>query len=107
MKPGSISETSLKPAPVGVNWDNVKGLHTDNPFSFQDFTVPQPMPQHEVAPPPHVWEKIARVLDDQEQMKAQAQASFAKADKKIHTNRKQIIYAAIGMLIGAIVLSLV
>jgi ElaB/YqjD/DUF883 family membrane-anchored ribosome-binding protein len=54
-----------------------------------------------------VWEKIARVLDDQEQMKAQAQASFAKADKKIHTNRKQIIYAAIGMLIGAIVLSLV
>jgi hypothetical protein len=40
-------------------------------------------------------------------MKAQAQASYAKANKNISNNRKYIIYAAITMLIGAIILSLV
>jgi hypothetical protein len=107
MKPGPIPKTNFQSIPLGSNWDSAKGLNVDNPFSFQEFTVPQPMPQQEVAPPSHVWDRIASVLDEQERMKAQAQASYAKANKKISNNRKYIIYAAIVMLIGAIILSLV
>jgi hypothetical protein len=107
MKPGPISDTNFQPIPLGANWDNVKGFNADNPFSFQEFTVPQPMPQQEVAPPAHVWEKIANVLDEQERMKAQAQASYAKANKKIKNNKKYILYAAIIMLFVAIILSII
>jgi len=107
MKPSPIQKSTFQPFPLSSNWDSVRGTNVDNPFSFQEFTVPQPMPQQEVAPPAHVWDKIASVLDEQERMKAQAQASYAKASKKINNNRKYILYAAVIMLMGAIVLSLV
>ena len=107
MKPGPITKSNFQSIPLGSNWDSAKGLNVDNPFSFQEFTVPQPMPQQEVAPPSHVWDKIANVLDEQDRMKAQAQASYTKASKKISNNRKYIMYAAVIMLIGAIILSLV
>lgn len=107
MKPRPISKTNFQTVPLGSNWDSVKGQNIDNPFSFQDFTVPQPMPQQEVAPPPHLWEKIANVLDEQDRMKAEAQASFSRATQKVQSNNKYILYAAIVMLVGAIILSLV
>ena len=107
MKPGPITKTNFQPIPLGYSWDNSKGQNVDNPFSFNDFTVPQPMPQQEVAPPPHLWDKIASVLDEQDRMKAEAQASFSRATKKINNNRKYILYAAIIMLAGAIILSII
>lgn len=107
MKPSPIQKTTLQSIPLSSSWDGVRGINVDNPFSFQEFTVPQPMPQQEVAPPAHVWDKIASVLDEQERMKAQAQASYTKASKKINNNRRYILYAAIVMLIGAIILSVV
>ena len=107
MKPGPISKAHFRSIPLGSSWDSVNGPSVDNPFSFQDFTVPQPMPQQEVAPPPHLWDKIANVLDEQDRMKAHAQASFTKATTKINHNRKYILYAAIIMIVGAIVLALV
>ena len=107
MKPGPVTKTNFQPIPLGSSWDTAKGQHVDNPFSFKEFTVPQPMPQQEVAPPPHLWEKIASVLDEQDRIKAEAQASFSRATKKINRNRKYILYAAIIMLAGAIILSIV
>jgi hypothetical protein len=106
MKPGPIPKTNFQSIPLGSNWDNAKSLNVDNPFSFQEFTVPQPMPQQEVAPPAHMWDRIASVLDEQDRMKAQAEASYEKAGKKISNSRKYILYAAIVMLVGAIILSL-
>ena len=107
MKPRPISKTNFQTVPLGLSWESVRGQNIDNPFSFQDFTVPQPMPQQEVAPPPHLWDKIANVLDEQDRMKAEAQASFTRAKKKVQSNNKYILYAAIIMFIGAIILSLI
>jgi hypothetical protein len=106
MKPGPISKTNYQSIPLGSNWDSAKSLNVDNPFSFQEFTVPQPMPQQEVAPPAHMWDRIASVLDEQDRMKAEAETSYAKAGTKISNSRKYILYAAIIMLVGAIILSL-
>ena len=107
MKPGPITQAHFHSIPLGSKWDGTKGNKADNPFSFQDFTVPQPMPQQEVAPPPHLWDKIANVLDEQNRMKAEAQASFSNAKKNFSSNRKYILYAVITMIVGAIILALV
>src|SRR5688572_27191134 len=107
MKPGPISKTHFQSIPSRSDWNSANVPSVDNPFSYLDFTVPQPMPQQEVAPSPHLWDKIVSVLDEQDRMKAAVNTSFPKAAKKVNHNRKYIIYAAIIMLVGAIILSLI
>ena len=107
MKPRPISESEHQAIPVSINWDSAKGLNVDNPFSFQDYTVPQPMPQKEIAPPPYLWDKIASVLYEQDRMRSYVPNTIAKTAKKQNHNSRYIIYGAIVMLVGAIVLSLV
>ena len=41
----------------------------DNEINFKNFTLPVPMTEQEVAPPLHVWDKIARILDEQDSKK--------------------------------------
>jgi hypothetical protein len=51
---------------------------------FKDFTVPtNAMTEHEVAPPPHVWDKIACILDEQDRQKAETAANLQQQKKKI------------------------
>jgi len=67
---------------------------------FKDFTVPtNAMIEHEVSPPPHVWDKIVCVLDEQDRIKAEAIKQIAL--------RKRIAYwsiAATGTILLAITL---
>ena len=41
----------------------------DHEINFKNFTLPVPMTDQEVAPPLHVWDKIARILDEQDSKK--------------------------------------
>ncbi len=107
MKPNPVTKTNFQNFPLISDRDDAKSYQVNNPFSFQDFTVPQPMAQQEIAPPPYVWDRIASVLDEQDRMKAAAQASFTQATKKINKNRRYILYAVIIMLAGAIILSII
>lgn len=107
MKPHPISKPQPQSIPLGFNWNIANGHKVDNPFSFQDYTVPQPMPQKEIAPPPYLWDKIASVLDEQDRMRSQSHNTFTKPGKEINHSNRYILFAAIVMLVGAIVLSLV
>ena len=48
----------------------------ENEINFKNFTVPLPMTEQEVAPPLHVWDKIARKLDEQDSKKRFPQQSL-------------------------------
>ena len=48
----------------------------ENEINFKNFTVPLPMTEQEVAPPLHVWDKIARKLDEQDRKKRFTQQSL-------------------------------
>lgn len=47
-------------------------LKGSNSLSLQHFTVPTPMTEQEIAPPVHVWERIASILDDQDRQSNEA-----------------------------------
>ncbi|MCY7422922.1 MAG: hypothetical protein LH478_14415 [Chitinophagaceae bacterium] len=55
-------------------------------INFKNFTVPVPMTEQEVAPPLHVWDKIARILDEQDSKKQFHQQS------PLHSFQPQIIF---------------
>jgi hypothetical protein len=109
MKPDPITKTNFKTIHGVTNWEGLKSQTVENPFSFQEFTVPEPMPQQEVAPPAYMWDRISSVLDAQDRLKAATQVApaISPAEAKVPNNRKFILYAAVVMLIGAIVLSVI
>lgn len=109
MKPDPITTTNFQTIPIITNWEGLKSEPVESPFSFQDFTLPETMPQQEVAPPPYIWDRIASVLDAQDRLKAVTQPApvIPSESTKVPNNRKFILYAAVAMLIGAIILSVI
>lgn len=50
---------------------------------FKDPTVPtNAMTEHEVSPPPHVWDRIACVLDEQDRIKANLTRQLQQRKKR-------------------------
>ncbi len=108
MKPSIISKTNFQSLPLGNNWEGLKSEKVNTSFSFQEFTVPQSMPQQEVEPPAHVWDKIVCVLDEQDRKRSlvQVQSQVVPLKNTIYTP-KFLIYVAAIIAIGAIVFALV
>jgi hypothetical protein len=111
MKPSAITKTHFQTIPVANNWESLKTENRENPFSFQDFTIPPAMLHQEVEPPAYIWDKIASVLDAQDRIKAEqpepAHISITASHARIPNNRRFILFAALVMLTGAIILSVI
>src|SRR5687768_5736773 len=109
MKPETISNTNFQTIPVASNWEGLKSQPLESPGSFQDFTLPEPsMTQQEVEPPPYLWDRIVSVLDAQDRLKELTQVvpvvpEVTPAEPKVPHNKSLILYAAVAMLIGAII----
>lgn len=54
---------------VGKSLTNNKYQEVYYEKNFKNFILPVPMTDQEVAPPLHVWDKIARILDEQDSKK--------------------------------------
>ena len=48
----------------------------DHEINFKNFTLTVPMTDQEISPPLHVWDKIARILDEQDSKKKNFQPSI-------------------------------
>ena len=108
MKPNPITKSNLQTISPNQSRDSLKTRNLDNPFSFQDFTVPQPMTHQEVQPPSYIWDRIATVLDEQDRMKALSQTdSRLTAFDETEDDKKFIWYAAAVMLVGVIVIQFI
>ena len=79
-------------------------------INFKNFTVPVPMTEKEVAPPLHVWDKIVRILDEQDSkkqfLKHSALYSFQPQSlfqtKTNHNNRYAIAIVCAAFVIGLV-----
>ena len=71
-----------------------------NPLSFKEFTVPTPMTEQEIAPPVHVWDRIASVLDQQDRQKGILNTNSLFNISKEKKPRKAL-YAAVGATVIA------
>ena len=69
MKNANIQQTSLTTYPFGKSKLLHQDLNDQNNLDFPEFTAPTPMTEQEIAPPLHVWERIANVLDQQDMQK--------------------------------------
>lgn len=109
MKPNPITKSNFRTIQSNEGLDSLKNQSLDNPFSFQDFTVPQPMTHQEVQPPSYIWDRIATVLDEQDRMKALSQSDLQITPVLEETidDRKYIWYAAAVMLAGVIVIQFI
>ena len=79
-------------------------------INFTNFTVPIPMTEQEVAPPLHVWDKIARILDEQDSKKQflqQSSPNFFQPQsifqtKNTHYNRYIVAFIGAAVILGLI-----
>ena len=110
MKPGTITKTNFQTMHVANSWDSLKSSNSDNPFSFQDFSEPLPMNYKELEPPAHIWDRIAKVLDEQDRVKAipDVHTAFAPtAATKRANNKRAILFAAAITIVAVIILAIV
>src|SRR5205085_783042 len=105
MKPNSITKPNFQSIPVYNGWDSLKTSNVDNPFNFHNFTEPLQMNYKELEPPPYMWDRIAKVLDEQDRSKAIADThnAFVPIGFKKKTVRKAAVFIAAIMIAGAIV----
>lgn len=100
----AIFTKNFKKIPVAHNWESIETSNANTSFSFTEFTIPDSMRQNEVEPPSHVWDRIAKVLDEQDSMKLQASEADVlnvKGVKRTKKRRKIFVAAAV-MVAGAI-----
>jgi hypothetical protein len=109
MKPNPITKSNFQTISPNESRDSLKTKNLDNPFSFQDFTVPQPMTHQDVQPPSYIWDRIATVLDEQDRVKALSQmdSRLTPVTDETEDDRKFIWYAAAVMLVGVIVIQFI
>ncbi len=71
--------------------------------NFKNFTLPVPMTDQEVAPPLHVWDKIARILDEQESKKQFLNQSTPRGFQSQTITQKPVKYNKFGVaFLGAL-----
>lgn len=72
--------------------------------NFKNFTLPVHMTDQEVAPPLHVWDKIARILDEQDRKKQfRIQSSPRGFQSLSFIQAKPVNYNKIGLaFLGAV-----
>ena len=109
MKPNTITKTNFQTISANQNRDSLKTGNSDNPFSFQDFTVPLQMTHQEIKPPAYVWDRIASVLDEQDRLKALSQNENIATPviENYENDRRFIWYAAVVMIVGTIVVQFI
>lgn len=92
----NISKTNRFPSALAVGCKDEKFLESQNRFFTQENCTP-PMFETSVTPPPHVWEKIARALDKQDNLK---NAHYFKSNVGTTTSnkiRKKIYFTAVAI----------
>lgn len=102
MKPNVVKKTNFQSIKATEAGTSLKMENADRSFSFQDFTLPPTMNQKEIQPPAYIWDRIAGVLDEQDRMKTLSDIS--KPNNK-PAPKKFFLYAAVVMMVGAVVLS--
>ena len=111
MKPNKSITPDFHTFPVSTKREGLRKTEIDNPLSFQNITVPHSMTQQEVAPPAYMWDRIAKVLDEQDRTKGKPSMgsySLSHANVKVAESSKKIIfYAALAVVAGAIILTVV
>lgn len=71
--------------------------------NFKNFTLPVPMTDPEIAPPLHVWDKIVRVLDEQDSKKQFLIKSSSRTFQPQTSTQKPFIYNKLGLaFLGAL-----
>lgn len=63
MKATTINTSSVISFQPGKQQMMPKGKAQPKPLSLKEFIVPTPISEQEIAPPAHVWDRIANVLD--------------------------------------------
>lgn len=104
MKPNAVKKTNVQTIKAAAANDSLKMRNADHSFSFEDFTLPQPMSQKEIQPPAYIWDRIAGVLDEQDRMKALSETNSFTKPKQKSEPKKFFLYATVVMMVGAIVL---
>lgn len=75
--------------------------------NFKNFILPVPMTDQEVAPPLHVWDKISRILDEQDSKKQRLHSSPQRSfSTQTFVNTKSANYNKIGLaFLGAVAIA--
>ena len=111
MNPNKSITPDFRSFPITLKREGLREMENNNPLSSQNVTVPQSMIQQQVEPPAYMWDRIAKVLDAQDRKKAIAYIkpySFSQAKAKAtESSNKILIYAALAVMAGAVILSVV
>lgn len=100
MKTTSIKQTSLTTYPFGKSKLVTEGKNDQDVLSFSEFTLPPPMTEKEIAPPLHVWERIANVLDEQDRQK-QMLSSPQPFRSHISGGPRKLVFAGMAVTVVA------
>jgi hypothetical protein len=100
MKTTTTKQTSLTTYPFGKSKLVQDRQNDQELLSFPDFTLSPPMTEKEIAPPLHVWERIANVLDEQDKQK---QMLRTPQPFQSHRNRspRKLVFAGMAVTVVA------
>jgi hypothetical protein len=107
MKPTKQGSSNFQNFPIG-NRKKAKSRTFESEF-LHPITSNLPMTEQLVAPPPRVWEKIEKVLDEQDRKKRSQEVVYCQSAKDFSKTKKSfpIYFAAAGAtIIGSLVLLL-
>lgn len=103
MKTISIS-SNISMYPFGKGPKVSKNQQSENCNNFLHTTVPPPsMIEQEIAPPQHVWEKISRILDEQDRSRLIGAPISETLPVKRNQSHKYVFAAFSAAVIVAIV----
>ncbi len=79
----------------------------DQQMTFPNFTVPNQFAEQQIAPPLHVWDKIAGILDEQDRHKAILEKSTIASSHREKKHSSALLVAGLACIVVAVIIWMV
>ena len=103
----SAKKISFTTYPLGTGNSLQPNDQKDDSMTFTNFTVPNQFAEQQIAPPSHVWDKIAGILDAQDRHKALVEKTAFTSNHGVKKHSTALFIAGIACIVVAVVIWMV